>query len=560
MPKNIKARNTEVIPSLFSNADQHAVEQDTGHSFAGGMVLAVLPHERIRIHNPGLRKDLSLPIVPECKSENAGQLLVLGMSNGSRLLIYMNWGRRSARNQCGELETALSSVITRNSAGIAAIVLDPLPTSMVEAGGNALSIISSGKDVTRGNEGVFEAISDIFDLYMSHNRKFLLPRNGGTWYFPESGGNMSKKTILINPESNFDNGSDIVVAPENSHNLIPAGIPMELLGVWETIPEKEKAALEEMDPDLRISFIRSFRIRSARRDEEAKNQGDEIRQAIMPGGQPQPEQLRFSFSPFPTQLTRTSPFFPLSTQELANREYMRDMIIASHSWGTLTYTGPKLSVYEEDYLMILLALLCDENARIEEAGEEGEITYTYDGNIREILKLKGIENPGSNYYKLVIDAFTLLSGASFKLTTKKSGKGKRESETTYVNNILSNFVYKHGSGNIKVSVNPYFYQTYGQGMVTWIDVQIRARLKKPNSKALFRFIMSHRDDVWEGPLLTLAASANIDLNLPKIKIRERLRGAIGELVSVGVLIEKSKINGDSVELWRSPRSKQKKLY
>ena len=232
---------------------------------------------------------------------------------------------------------------------------------------------------------------------------------------------------------------------------------------------------------------------------------------------------------------------------------MRDMIIASHSWGTLTYTGPKLSVYDEDYLMILLALLCDENARIEEAGEGGETTYTYDGNIRQILKLKGIENPGANHYKLVIDAFTLLSGASFKLTTNKSGKGKKEAETTYVNNILSNLVYRHGSGDIKVSVNPYFYQTYGQGMVTWLDVKIRARLKNPHSKALYRFIMSHQDDLWKGPLLTLAASANIDVNLPKFKIRERLKKAIGELLEVGVLLDKSLIKGDLVELWRTPR-------
>lgn len=333
--------------------------------------------------------------------------------------------------------------------------------------------------------------------------------------------------------------------------LVPSGLSANHVKDFLCLtPEYRKSVLDTA-PSLQENILRIqlLRIREA---EDPKNQAKEIHQAIIPG-QPQPEQMRFSFSPFPTQLSRTSPFFPISTQEIANREYIRDMVIASHSWGTLTYTGPKLSVYEEDYLMILLALLCDVNARIEETGEEGVATYTYNGHVRQILKMKGIEEPGSNHYNSVLNAYTLMAGASFKLTTKKAGKGKKEPDTTYVNNILSNIQYKHGSGNIKVTVNPYFYQTFGQGMVTWLDVQIRARIKSPTAKALYRFIMSHREDHWNGPLLTLAASMNIDQDLQKIKIRERLKKAIRELVELNVLTKNSIINLDMVDLWRVPR-------
>jgi len=287
--------------------------------------------------------------------------------------------------------------------------------------------------------------------------------------------------------------------------------------------------------------------------EAAQEQAQEIQAAVISSGEPADQlQLRFAFAPYPTELTRTSPFFPMSTQEMSAREYIKDMEIASHSWGTLNYSGPKLSVYEEDYLMILLALLCDTNSRTEEQTGEGTTTYTYHGSIRQILKLKGIDNPGANHYQATIDALTLLAGASFRLTTTKSEKrGKGTPNTTYINNILSNIKYQHGSGDIAVTVNPYFYESYAQGMVTWLDVRVRAQLKSLVSKALFRFVKSHRDDAWVGPLLTLAASLNLDMDLPKIKLRERIRKAIGELVSTGILLPTSHIDGDTVQLHRA---------
>ena len=354
--------------------------------------------------------------------------------------------------------------------------------------------------------------------------------------------------------------SDVCIAM--SKFPVPTDIPAELVEIWEHITEDQKHdILRVQDTEMRVILLKSYKTHISRQDEDAKKQAEEIHQAIIPSGQPRPEQMRFSFAPFPTQLTRTSPFFPISTQEIGTREYIRDMIIASHSWGTMSYSGPKLSVYEEDYLMIILALLCDVNSRIEETGG-GEPTYTFVGTIRQILHLKGIENPGANYYRLVIESMKLMASASFTLTTKKTGgKGKKpEGDTIYVNNIITNIMYKTGSGDIRITVNPFFYQAYGQGLVTWIDVQTRAKLKSPNAKALYRFVMSHRDDHWEGPLLTLAVAINLDPEMPKNKIRVRLRKAIHELVEAEVLLAGSEVYGDVVKLLRTARKGvQKKI-
>lgn len=550
MPINpFKFSISKITPSLLSKVEKLEFVED-GLRFAAGIVLATLPHAKGDNNKPELGKNFSLPI-------ETGMMLA-GIYYVSKTIIYMDWIPGNAETQCGDLRMTPSKVISidlRHS--VSTIDLVPFFKTMLDVERSLTAIFQYGVDNEKVSALEFKDFYDV--LYLSRIRQFLLSSNADTWYFAEGEGYMTKKALLIDGKSNLKKDTNCELISDTSQNLIPAGIPNDMLDLWDKMPEKEKAILIGMDPDLRISFIRNYRVRLVRQEDEAKNQGEEIRQAIMPGGQPQPEQLRFSFSPFPTQLTRTSPFFPISTHEIAKREYIRDMVIASHSWGELTYTGPKLSVFEEDHLMILLALICDVNARTEEACEGGEITYTYTGNIRKILRLKRIENPGANHYKTVIDSLTLLTGASFKLITKKTGKGKKDLDTTYVNNILTNFAYTHGSGNLKVTVNPYFYQTFGQGMVTWLDVQIRSRLKSAHAKALYRFIMSHRDDKWEGPLLTLAASTNMDSNLPKIKTRERLKKAIAELIEVGVLTERSKINGDFVELWRTPRKSAQKM-
>ena len=87
---------------------------------------------------------------------------------------------------------------------------------------------------------------------------------------------------------------------------------------------------------------------------------------------------------YPTSIARVSPFFPMNNLEKGRRDaLMRDPDITSREkgsiaasgafffkepissgpWGNILYTGPKLSVEEEDVLMALLAII--------ESGAEG---------------------------------------------------------------------------------------------------------------------------------------------------------------------------------------------
>jgi len=259
------------------------------------------------------------------------------------------------------------------------------------------------------------------------------------------------------------------------------------------------------------------------------------------------EQLKL-FAPYPTEFTRTHPFFPMSTKEMAKRPHIEDMIIADHSWGTLKYTGPKLSIYDEDALMVLLATINSDTTT-----RGGEI---YSGSLSELAKRKGISKPGQNHLNDLYSSYKRMNSASFELNIgeKRKGGGKKDKGgTSTVNNIISNVTYDRKKGDISIAVNPYFKEMYCKDRVTWLDVLMRIRINSPIAKALFKFIMSHRDDRWDGPVKLVASTINMDLDLPMNKIRERLKNAIKELVENGVLLPVSSIAGDQITLIRVPR-------
>ena len=66
-----------------------------------------------------------------------------------------------------------------------------------------------------------------------------------------------------------------------------------------------------------------------------------------------PEQMLFSF--MPTTMTRTTPFFPMSKRQMKYRPMERGLTW-EHSWGRITVSGERLSVYDESVLLCLLYL------------------------------------------------------------------------------------------------------------------------------------------------------------------------------------------------------------
>ena len=317
-------------------------------------------------------------------------------------------------------------------------------------------------------------------------------------------------------------------------------------------------------------------------EQEAKAQSAAI-QAEVAQGQPKVEQTTLAhWCGFPTDMTRCSPFFPMNARNLAKREYLEDFLITSANWGEIRYTGPKLSTYEEDVLLALLFLLEQVNTyrevtytaevsgydyalgndeiRTEKFQEpiEGYTrkTYTYRGPILPLLKILGISKPGQTNYKRILSALKRLAVAAVELSVS-AGKTKtgnrRNPKMTQLSSMLSNVYWNEEKKELSATINPFFYETYLAGRVTLVDISKRMSLKGVNSKALYRFVQSQKNNiVFSGHFLTLADALNMDREQPLFTLRKALKTAIGELIRKEVLTKQSGfVNQDHIKLIRT---------
>ncbi len=291
---------------------------------------------------------------------------------------------------------------------------------------------------------------------------------------------------------------------------------------------------------------------------QAREQAEEIKKevaaAIEASG---PEQGHLAhWCGFPTDMTRCSPFFPMNVKELGHRAFLRDFLITSANWGEITYTGPQLSIYEEDALMALLAVLDDVSSHKQVTEDEGRKTYTYKGPALPLLRLLGYARPGKDAYKRLVASLKLLMSSVIELSISKGktkvGK-KRSPRSIHLSNILSGVDWNDETKELTATINPFFYETYMAGRVTLMDVAKRMSLKGLNAKALYRFIQSQRQNpVFAGHFLTLADALNMDREQPAYQLRRQLKTAINELIRQGVLMKKSGfVDTDIIKLERT---------
>ncbi len=317
--------------------------------------------------------------------------------------------------------------------------------------------------------------------------------------------------------------------------------------------------------------------------DEAQAQAAEVREMIAPGGQPAPEQgSLMQWCGFPTDMTRVSPFFPMKPNLLGHREFLQDYLITSANWGEIRYTGPKLSTYEEDALMVLLAILeqqsqykhqtftyeaateyDDSTGRYENKTHfvDQEIkgatrkTYTYRGPAWPLLRLLGYDKPGKDAYKRLVRSLKLLTVAGVELAVAARTKtGKRKIRYTTMSSMLSNVAWDEEKKELSATINPFFYETYFAGRVTLLDVQKRVAISGSIAKCLYRFVQSHspKEPLWTGHFLTLADALNMDREQPAKEIKRALKVAINELIAQGILTKQSRIiREDIVTLFRA---------
>lgn len=306
---------------------------------------------------------------------------------------------------------------------------------------------------------------------------------------------------------------------------------------------EDRQKFETLPPDIRASGLRTLR-NISRRNEAAKVAAD-IREAIAPGGKVEPQQMWAPCAAMPSDLCRVSPFFPMSKVEMKAREYVKNLVITKSSWGEITYTGQKLSVYEEDVLLAALALI-----------DQGEPKTSYRGPLLPLLKLMGYPKPNRKEYKRVLDAIDLLIGTLIKVTVSRSG-GKK-SKKIFSTNILAAGGWDDDKEELFIGLNPYFQELYGKSGTTLLDLQLRTEIKTQVAKSLFRFVQSQQKPM-KMHFLTLAAALNLDLEQPQFQTRRQIKAAISELKKHEILTTNSGFTGrDLVNLERTPESKTRR--
>lgn len=365
------------------------------------------------------------------------------------------------------------------------------------------------------------------------------------------------------------------------------------------LSSEEQAKLAEKNPELLAAIKKGSPaakgwLMAWRREQnslavEAKAQAGQIMQEVVAATDAAgPEQGNLlTWCGFPTDMTRMSPFFPMNPNELGNRKYLQNYLISSGAWGELKYTGPQLSTYDEDVLLALLAIL-DKESKYRKTvycvvdkseynldtgnyndklllydeqcdGFFSQKTYKYKGPMSKLLKLLGKQRPGKIDYTRVILSLERLATAGIKMeiSTWKTKKVKRRApRKIQMCTMLAGVFWDDEIKELSVAINPFFYETYYAGRVTLMDVAKRMSLKGAISKALYRFVQSHKaNPVFAGHFLTLADALNMEREQPAFKLRQQLKTAINELIRHGVLMKKSGfVDTEIIKLSRTPEA------
>lgn len=318
-----------------------------------------------------------------------------------------------------------------------------------------------------------------------------------------------------------------------------------LEGLWSDLTvEAQEVLVQQLDQhradqkkDAYLSFADSLMSVSGRKAVRSKTteveQGGKV--AAPPKKGRQPAQLSL-LAPFPTELTRCSPFVPVVGS--VKQYYPEYITLAENSWGTVRYKGPLLSISHEDLLLVTLAAVADRNKRLE-SQLEGKTTFTYTGSLRELLVARGNKNPNKRDYEAAIAMFEDMTASCI------SFKSSSSPERAFASLIVGG---KHdANGQFSVTVNPYFVEMCLIKRVTWSDIQTRMQIRSPYAKAIYRF-MGGQGDKWTGGIIVLAKIINMQTDCAMSTLKKKIVAALAELTELGVLDKKSCIAGKVVVL------------
>ncbi len=256
--------------------------------------------------------------------------------------------------------------------------------------------------------------------------------------------------------------------------------------------------------------------------------------------QPQPhEQLLFSF--MPTSMTRTSPFFPMNKRQMKDRPLEKGLTWET-SWGQITISGERLSVYDETVLLTLLILVKKHQSE------------AFETTLYALCKLANVK-PATNTYNAIWQSIIRLSKTDIALE-KVTGKGRSKKTVEELGGNIITFRYRNRkTGKIKLVLNPYFLEMYAEGFLTNLNLKFRAQLKGDVSKALYRFYEGQEPFYGKGKyeihLLKLCRAINLATdNVQLRRLREQVRNGLKELRKQGFLQRWQLNKKDAVTVWK----------
>jgi len=290
----------------------------------------------------------------------------------------------------------------------------------------------------------------------------------------------------------------------------------------------EQASKEIIKSDDEISLFKQ-QIHSS------KIVSDAVKEAKKEIQHPPHEQMTLSF--MPTSMTRTSPFFPMSRQQMKDRT--PEKLTFPTAWGEVSFTGQRLSIYDESILLNLLFLTIK--------NQSAEFLTTQ----HEICRLMSV-TPAKSTYESIWNSIDRMTETNIKLKIYSGVGRKRKLSQEMTGNIISFAGRDHKTGKLKVVLNPYFIDTYAEGLLTNIDIKFRTSLSGDITKSLYRFFQSQRPlyDQGKYTVSLLKLCTAINLTGEPFRLRSRIRAGLKELKTKGYFYRYQIDKNDLVTVWQ----------
>lgn len=286
---------------------------------------------------------------------------------------------------------------------------------------------------------------------------------------------------------------------------------------YEKLTQKDQCRIEYLE------FLAEWKGYKAVQDREKIDKVVEEAKEEIIKSEPEVEQYVFSF--MPTEMARTSPFFPMSRRDM-KQERPFEIMQFDTSWGHILIKGQRLSMYDESVLLAVLSVIKKNRA------ETVSITPY------RICQLMGV-NPARDTYKAIWGAIKRLTGTYVEISVKES-------------RTIFGTIFSGGSTGPKedghVTVNPYFLRTLAAGFMN-VNMTFRSQLKGDLAKALYRFILSQRPNPYECHILKLARAVNLEEE-KRSRLRYKIRMALKELKDKGFLYRYLVSKSDIVKVWQ----------